>query len=351
MNKRLFGTTTQGQEASIYTISAGEISAEILDFGATLYGFKRPDKNGSLVDVIMAPATLAQFEDGGRYFDVVCGRYANRISDAKFELNGKVYELVQNNGKNHLHGGTVGFSRRLWSVKEHTESSITLTYFSPDGEDGYPGDLETSLTYTVKADGSLELYYEAKAGGDTIVNLTNHAFFNVAGHDHGTINDLQLRIDAQQFIPSDDGGIPQEHFADVAGTPYDFRALKAVGQDIGSDHEQLRFGGGYDQYFVIDGKPAGELYGLAVKECAQLYSEKTGIAMTVITSEPGLQLYTANGIGDDAGKDGAVYAWRGGLCLEAANFPNAVNRPDYPNAILRAGETYRQATCYRFEVK
>ena len=351
MEKRVFGTTPQGQEASIYTISAGSISAEILDFGAALYAFKRPDKSGKLVDMILAPATLEQFVDGGRYFDVVCGRYANRISDARFELNGKVYELVKNNGKNHLHGGLTGFSRRVWTVKEHTESSITLGHFSPDGEDGYPGDLDTSITYTVREDGSLELYYEAKAGGDTIVNLTNHAFFNVAGHDHGTINDLLLRVDAQQYIPTDDGGIPLESFAPVEGSPYDFRTPKAVGLEIEADHEQIRFGGGYDQCFVIDGKPVGELYGLPVRECAALYSDVTGITMTVITSEPGVQLYTANGIGGDAGKDGAVYARRGGLCLEAANFPNAVNRPDYPKAVLRAGEVYRQATCYRFEVK
>ncbi len=351
MEKQKFGTTPEGLDASLYTISKGNLTVQILDFGAAIYSIKTPDKNGKAVDVILAPATLEQFVDGGRYFDVLCGRYANRISGARFTLNGKEYEVAQNDGKNHLHGGLKGFSRRLWQVAEHREDSITLTHFSPDGEDGFPGDLHVSITYTVTREGGLELYYEAKAEDDTVINLTNHAFFNVAGHDCGSISDLLLRIDARQFIPTDDGGIPKEAFAPVAGTPYDFRKPKKVGLEIEADCEQLRFGGGYDQCFVVEGTPAGTMRGLPVKECAELYSEKTGIVMTVLTSEPGLQLYTANGIGGDAGKDGAVYARRGGLCLEAAGFPNAVNRPDYPSPILRKGETYRQATCYRFGVK
>ena len=351
MEKKKFGTLPEGKDAFLYTIGNASLTVEILDFGAAIYSIRTPDRNGNLVDVILAPATLEQFVDGGCYFDVVCGRYANRISGAQFQLNGKTYSVAKNNGENHLHGGVKGFSRQLWQVENHTDTSLKLTHFSPDGEDDFPGDLQVSITYLVTEDGGLALYYEAKAQDDTIINLTNHAFFNVAGHDCGSIDRLMLRIDAEKFIPTDAGGIPLESFASVEGTPYDFRKAKEVGLEINADCEQIRNGNGYDQCFVIDGTPAGQQEGLEIRACAELYSPDTGIAMTVLTNEPGLQLYTANGIGGNAGKDGAVYVKRGGLCLEAGNYPNAVNRPDYPSAVLKKGEVYRQYTCYRFSVK
>ena len=350
MSKTFFGKTPNGEDTFLYEISDGKLCAQILDFGASVYSLKLKDRNGVVRDMILAPEKLEDFVDGSCYFDVTCGRYANRISDAKFTLNGKEYHLVQNNGKNHLHGGLTGFSRTLWKAEEISEDTVRLSHFSPDGEDGYPGNLNVEITFSV-VNSALKISYKAVAEDDTIINLTNHAFFNVSGHDCGSINDLLLQIDATQYIPTDDGGIPQKQFAPVKGTPYDFTEPKKVGKDIEADHEQLRFGNGYDQCFVIDGIPAGTVEGLDLRECAKLYSEETGIAMRVLTNMPGVQLYTANGIGGNVGKDGVIYQRRGGLCLEAANFPNAVNREDYPDAVLRKGETYRQVTIYDFKVE
>lgn len=351
MSKKLFGRLKDGRPVFVYGISNGRgIGAEILAYGAAVFSLSVPDKNGESRDVVLAHADLDGYLANSCFFGVLVGRYANRISGAAFELGGKRYELEKNDGKNHLHGGPGGMHHALWSLIGEAPDCVTLGYRSPDGEEGYPGNLDVRITYTVTEDGALRLEYEAAGDADTPVNLTNHSYFNLNGHGSGPVLGHRLQINAASFVPTDAELIPTGRLRDVAGTPYDFTSEQSIGGRIDGQYDQLSFGGGYDQCFALDGQAVCEYHGRPVRLGAALWSPESGIRMEVLTTEPGIQLYTANQLSRMQGKRGAQYGRRGAACLEAGNYPNAVNEPRFPNAVLKKGETYRQMTSYWFSI-
>jgi aldose 1-epimerase len=274
----------------------------------------------------------------------VMGRYANRIANSRFPLGGAVVELTANEGPNHLHGV---LTRCLYEV-EQGENSLTLRRTSPAGEEGYPGRLDIAVTYTLREDNALVMDYKVKSDADTVLNLTNHSYFNLAGHNSGGVEEQRLQLSASRFTPIGEGSIPTGELAGVEGTPFDFRTEKPIGQDIGADDAQLRQGGGYDHNFVLDAPGLERPFAVA-------RSEKTLITMECFTTQPGVQLYTANFVQDDTargmGKEGAEYGHRSAFCLETQHFPDSPNRPDFPSTLLKAGEEYHEVTVYRFSVR
>lgn len=334
ISKRLFGKTESGQEVYLWRLEndTGMI-AKMLDYGATIRSIIVPDKNGKPTDVVLGYDTLAEYVYNGGCFGGTIGRFANRIGGAEFELNGKSYPLLANNGKNHIHGGKLGFHKRKWQAYEE-DNGVTFEIFSPDGDEGYPGNLMLRLHYSWEKN-ALELCYHAECDQDTIVNFTNHVYFNLVDSDD--VNDQLLRIDADAYTPSDETCLPTGEILPVDGTAMDFRAEKPIGQDADS----VKFFGGYDTNFVLN--PNGE--GI------QARSKKSGIVLTATTDQPGMQLYTANGMKPRACKNGRIYGHRGGFCLETQHFPDCIHQPDWPSCILHKGESFTSKTTYAFEVE
>jgi len=343
-----FGRMPDGRAVEVFDLDNGdELRARILTYGGIVQTLEFPDRNGEITDVVLGAATLRDYLDGHPYFGAIVGRYANRIARGRFQLEGHEYVLATNDGANHLHGGVRGFDKAVWRaqpVREKDAVGVHLAHTSPDGDEGYPGALEATVVYRLTRANELRIDYAATTTRPTPVNLTHHSYFNLAGHDQGDILGHELEIRAELFTPVAAGGIPTGELQKLGGTPFDFRTAKTLGRDIGAENEQLRLAGGYDHNFVLDRERPG-----ALVPAARLREPRTGRTLDVLTTEPGLQLYSGNFLdGTDRGKEGARYPYRGGVCLEAQHFPDAPNHANFPSTILRPGETYRQTTIYRF---
>lgn len=344
-----FGVTRDGQPVEVFTLrNANGVEARIINYGGIVLSLKVPDRNGQFGDVVLGFDTLAEYEQKSPYFGCLIGRYGNRIAGGRFTLNGVTYQLATNDGPNHLHGGIKGFDKRVWKVERAEVTpqgpQLVLSYLSPDGEEGYPGNLHVTATYTLTKDNGLRLDYRATTDKDTIVNLTQHSYFNLAGH--GDILGHVVYLNADRFTPVDATLIPTGELRPVEGTPFDFRKPTAIGARIQQDDEQLRYGRGYDHNWVINKKP-GEL---ALH--ARVVEPTTGRVLEVLSTEPGLQFYSGNFLdGTLKGKYGQVYAHRSGFCMEPQHFPDSPNKPNFPSVVLKPGQEYRNTIIYRFSVQ
>jgi aldose 1-epimerase len=348
MTKRPFGKTAAGEAADLYTLAAGGLEVSISSYGGTVTSIKAPDRAGNVADVVLGFGSIDGYLKAGFYPGATIGRYANRIANCRFELNGVECKLYKNNGENSLHGGKKGFDKVIWKVREipGDEPALELTYLSKDGEEGYPGNLSVKVRFTVTELGELRIDYEALTDRDTVVNLTNHSYFNLAGEGSGDIQGHEMWLNATRFTPVDAGLIPTGELRPVAGTPFDFRMPAPIGSRIGEEDEQLKRGGGYDHNFVVDGDIG------MLRKAALASDPKSGRTLEVMTTEPGVQLYTGNYLdGTSVGKSGKPYGFRGGFCLETQKYPDTPNHPDFPSATVRAGEKYRSTTVFRFGAK
>jgi aldose 1-epimerase len=337
ITKKNFGSI-DGQDVSLYTLTNERgFEVAITNYGAAVVSLKTPDRLGSLGDVVLGFETLEDYVRNRRYFGGLIGRHANRIAGGKFSLNGTEYQLTQNNGANHLHGGAKGFDKRVWKVIDQSldgAASLLLVYFSRDGEEGYPGNLKATVRYTLSGDNELEIDYQATTDRETIVNLTNHSYFNLAGQGH--ILEHYLILNADSFTPVSGELIPTGEIKAVENTPMDFRAGKAIGSEIG-------FTMGYDHNFVVNN------YDKSLRFAARLYEPGSGRLLDIFTNQPGIQFYSGNFLdGSLIGKQGIAYDKYAGLCLEPQHFPDAPNHPNFPSTVLRPGEVYRHRSVYCF---
>ena len=349
-----FGTLPDGRPAQLHTLAnAAGFRAEISDYGGTVVRLFAPDRRGELADVVLGFDRVEDYVARSPYFGCLIGRVGNRIADGTFSLNGRRYTLAKNNTPGgipcHLHGGTRGFDKVRWTAEraDTTDGAgLRLHYRSADGEEGYPGNLDVTVTYRVTPDNALRIDYAATTDQPTPVNLTNHSYFNLAGHDAGTVLGHALTIHAGGYIPVNAGLIPLGRIDPVAGTPFDFRAPHTLGDRIEVANEQLRFAGGYDHNYAIDRSGEG------LVPAATAFEPKTGRLLEVLTTEPGLQFYSGNFLdGSFAGKNGCIYQRRDGFCLETQHFPDAPNQPAFPSTILQPGATLRSTTIYRFSAR
>jgi aldose 1-epimerase len=349
VDRRPFGATPAGEKVELFTLTrAGAPTVQVTSLGARIVSLVAPDRAGKAADVTLGYAELGGYLADTAYFGAIVGRYANRIAKGRFWLGGRSYTLARNDGENALHGGPGGFHRRVFTPRVASGpdgEALELSYVSPDAEEGYPGTLSVSVTYSLEADGGLKIEYKARTDRTTVVNLTSHPYFNLAGEGEGTILDHEIQIQADAFTPVDPTLIPTGERRPVASTPFDFRKPVAIGARIGAADEQLRIAGGYDHNYVLRGR-TGEL-----RLAARLVEPKSGRVLEVLTTEPGLQFYSGNFLdGTIVGKSGRPYLKRGGLCLEAQHFPDSPNQPSFPSTVLEPGETYRQTTVYRLTV-
>ena len=341
--------TPQGAIAHLYLLrNSRGMEARIMTYGGIVTSLKTPDRRGEFADVVLGFEQMDEYFDPNPYFGALIGRYCNRIGGAQFQLDGKLYALSKNDGPNSLHGGNIGFDKVLWSVHAAEASTdgprLTLTYRSPDGEGGYPGNLFINAAYTLSGDNALRLDYLATTDRPTVVNLTQHSYFNLRGA--GDVLGHIVYIDANRFTPIDRTLIPTGELRSVLGTPFDFREPCAIGTRVGIEDEQLQFAGGFDHNWVTN-LPAGEL-GLR----AMMYESGTGRLLHVLSTQPGLQFYSGNFLdGSLVGKRGLVYAHRSGVCFEPQHFPDSPNRPTFPSTVLRPGEVYANTIIYRFSVR
>ncbi len=351
IKKRIFGVTDEGYTVHIYELGNSQgMKAAIINYGGRVVSLKVPDRNDNEADVVLGYDNIESYvKDSNTYFGAIVGRHANRIEGASFILNGQEYVLAKNDGNNHLHGGIKGFDKVIWNadiIKKNNQEQLQLTYTSPDGEEGYPGNLDIRVTYSVTEENELRIDYYAVSDKDTVVNLTNHAYYNLAGHDAGTILKHQLKINGESFTAINDECIPQGEIRKVYGTPLDFTTMKPIDWAFSSEDEQFRCGKGYDHNWVlnVDGK--------IPEKAAELYEPVSGRTMEIYTTMPGMQFYSGNFIGNGLhGKGGAVYTDRTGLCLETQYFPNAMRHPEFPSPVLKAGSEYKHTTIYRFSVR
>jgi len=340
--RKPFGTMPDGRAVELLTLRDGAMACNILTYGGAVQSLTVPDRDGGGVDVALGFDTLDAYRTQTAYLGALIGRFGNRVGGARFTLGGTEYILPANEGPNQLHGGPDGFDKRLWTVGTLTENAVTLSLTSPDGDMGYPGELRARVAYRL-ADGALTLSYEAESTKDTVCNLTNHTYFNLAGHNSGPVTGQTIRLYASSYLPTDAASIPTGQIAKVDGTPMDLRAPRRIGARIDEDFEQLRLAGGYDHCWAVDGADG------SLRPAARAFSDETGIAMELLTTQPGFQFYSGNYLdGVPAGKGGAPYARRWGFCLETQGFPDAPNHENFPSAILRAGAVYRTETVYRF---
>ena len=345
-----FGQMPDGRAVSLYTLTnAAGMQVKITNYGGIVTSVMVPDRAGNMGDVVLGFDNLEAYLAGNPFFGCITGRYANRIAKGQFTLNGETYELATNNGENHLHGGMVGFDKKLWDaepVENESGVGVTMTYVSPDGEEGYPGTLTTRVTYTLTDDNGLRIDYEATTDKPTIVNLTNHSYFNLKDGGASSILEHEITIHADRFTPTDEGNIPSGELRDVTDTPFDFRTATAIGARIDADDEQITNGYGYDHNYVINREDDG------LATAAEVYDATTGRLLEVLTTEPGVQFYTGNHLnGSYNGKNEASYERRSGFCLETQHYPDSPNQPDFPSPVLNPGETYQTTTIYRFSVR
>lgn len=347
IKKESFGKTADGRAVDIYTLTNRRgAEARITNYGGIVTSLKVPDRNGKLDDIVLGFDNLDSYLKGGPYFGAIIGRYGNRIAKGRFKLNGVEYKLAVNNGENHLHGGLVGFDKVVWrarSLRVPGGVALQLSYLSKNGEEGYPGNLSVKVVYTLTNANELKIDYSATTDKDTVINLTHHSYFNLAGQGNGDILQHMLTINARRFTPTDAGSIPTGELRNVRGTPFDFTRSTAIGARINQDYEQLNFGKGYDHNFVLDGKMGTS------RLAARVVEQSTGRVMEVWTTEPGIQFYTGNFLdGTLTGKEGKVYQQRYGFCLETQHYPDSPNQPRFPTTVLRKGGRYHTSTVYRF---
>ncbi len=347
VKKSVFGTMPDGTTISIFELQEGALKARVMTYGARLVSLEVPDRNGKVADVVLGYDSLAPYlSDPKTYFGAIVGRYGNRIAHGTFVLDGKRYEVPKNDGDNSLHGGTIGFDKRVWTAHE-IPNGVELTLISKNGDQGYPGTLTSHVRYTLSAH-ALKIEYSATTDADTVLNLTNHSYFNLAGEGDGNILDNVLTIRADRYTPVNAGLIPTGELAPVAGTPFDFRTPTAIGKRIDQDNEQLKFARGYDQNFVLGASTDGQ----SMHQAARVLDPKSGRVLTVVTTQPGVQFYSGNFLDGTAhGKHGHVYEKRAGLCLETQHFPDSPNHPAFPSTELKPGQTFHSVTEFIFSTE
>lgn len=350
IDKKLFGKLPTGEEVYLYTLTnKNGMEVKIINYGATVVSLTAPNRDGKYEDVVLGYDNLEDYVNGKSFFGCIVGRFGNRINKGKFKLDGKEYQLTINDGENHLHGGIIGYNKVLWKAEpiiNDSSQSLKLSYLSPDGEQGYPGNLSIEVVYTLNDKNELLIDYSAVTDKPTILNPTHHSYFNLSGSFENTILNHELLIDADYITPINNQLIPTGELMKVDNTPFDFRSFKKIGERINDNNEQLKFGKGYDHNWVLnnfDGR---------VRKVAELYDPSSGRAMEVLTDQPGLQFYSGNFLdGLITGKNGIKYNYRTGLCLETQFFPDSPNHSNFPSVVLRPGEKYKQKTIYRFIVK
>jgi aldose 1-epimerase len=342
-----FGKVPDGTPVELFTLkNRNGMVVQITNYGGIITTLHVPDNNGETVDVVLGYYTLEKYIERNPSFGCLVGRYGNRIAGGKFSLDGVEYELAVNNGPNHLHGGKVGFDKRVWEpemIVEENRAGLKLTYFSPHMEEGFPGNLDVVATYWLNDENELQLDFKATSDRRTVLNLTHHSYFNLKGHDAGDVLDHQVKFFADRIVAIDSTSIPTGTLMDVEGTPFDFRDFKSIGRDIATEHQQIKNGNGYDHSFVINGQPGELRPACIVKE------PNSGRTLEVWTTEPAVQFYTANFLdGTITGKDLTVYEKRNGFCLEAQHYPDSPNHPEFPTTVLDSGDEFLQTTIYKF---
>ncbi len=342
-----FGEIPGGQKVDLYSLTnSGGLKAEIMTYGAIVVSLQVPDRGGKTDDIVLGYGNLTDYLANNPYFGAIVGRYGNRIGKGKFALDGVQYTLAANNGENHLHGGIKGFDKVVWKaepIKQRDGVGVKLMYLSKDGEEGYPGSLNCTVTYTLTERNELKIEYLATTDKPTVVNLTHHGYFNLTGCQRDILGH-ELMLNADRFTPVDAGLIPTGELRPVKGTVMDFTRPTPIGARIDGDYEQLKFGGGYDHNWVLNGG------GRSLTLAARVYEPTTGRVMEVLTTEPGIQFYSGNFLdGTITGKNGIVYKHRYGFCLETQHYPDSPNKPSFPSTVLRPGEKYQTTTIYRFQ--
>ena len=336
-----FGMTSKGEEARLFTIQNDKgMEIKVSDYGATLVQVRVPDKEGRLLDVVLGYDDVQGYEAGNAFFGATIGRVANRIGNGEFRLGGRTYELTRNDGQNTLHGGRDFYNKRIWKTGETQEDHVEFLMDSPSGDQGFPGNVKISVTYTLTKDNEVKIHYRAVPDADTLMNLTNHSYFNLSGHASGTVLDQEVMLYADAYARADSQSIPTGEIVPVSGTPMDFRQLKPVGAEIEEAYEALEFGKGYDHNWGLNGN--------GYRKAAFMRSKESGIAMEVYTDLPGMQFYTANFVDHEKGKAGAVYNMRQAACFETQYFPDAVHKDHFEGPEVKAGEVYETTTAYRF---
>lgn len=344
VSKSVFGKTSKNETAYQYTIANKTgMSVKVTNYGASLCSLSVLDKNKIMRDVVLGYDDVSGYDrKSGAFLGATVGRNANRIANAAFEMDGVTYQLENNSGKHNLHSGSDSFAYRLWDTKQITDNSVTFGLHSPDMDQGFPNAVDIEVTYALK-ESSLEIEYSAKADKKVLLNMTNHSYFNLNGHDSGSILSHQLWIDSNAYVESDEELIPTGNILSVQTTPMDFRQMKTIGDFIQDDYSALKFANGYDHCFVL--KKDKE-----IEKAAMLYSGKSGLTMEVFTDMPGVHIYTGNFLNDEKGKDGAIYMKNQGICFETGYFPNAINEPGFDIAIVENGNEFRSSTVFKFYV-
>jgi aldose 1-epimerase len=341
ITRQAFGHTADGTAVDLYTLANDKVEVHITNYGGIIVWLRAPDRNGKFDDIVLGYDSLDKYIAKTAYFGAIIGRYANRIAHGSFELDGKTYSLPKNDGDNTLHGGIVGFDKVVWKAHE-IKNGIELTDVSQDGDQGFPGTLSTTVRYTLDGN-ALRIEYSATTDKDTVLNLTNHSYFNLAGQAKTDVLGHVVKINASKITPVDATLIPTGELKSVEGTPFDFRTPHAIGERIDANDEQLRFGLGYDENFVLD-HPQGQL-----AEAAEVYEPTTGRILKVLTTQPAVQFYTGNHLdGSITGKDGRVYKPRFAFCLETEHYPDSPNHPSFPSTELKAGQKFHSVTVYEF---
>ena len=347
LSEKPFGKTAANEPVTLYTLKNTQgMEVHIMNYGAIITKIIVPDKNEVMEDVVLGFENVADYIKDSPYIGAIVGRYGNRIAGGKFSLDGKSYTLAAQNNGQHLHGGLKGFDKKVWKTIGKKDGSITLSYLSVDGEEGFPGNLEIQVTYTLNEDNAISMDYIAKTDQATVLNICNHSYFNLSGNAKRDVLDHVIQLNAPHFIPVDKVLIPTGEVKSVKGGPFDFTSPKKIGLDINAADEQIAFGSGYDHCYAFDKAPGA--YG----KIARVEDPISGRIMEVFTTEPGVQFYTGNHLnGRLTGKNGATYSKRSGFCLETQHYPDSPNKPNFPSTVLRPGETYTSKTVYQFSVQ
>jgi len=348
LNKNDFQKIVDGKKVELFLLTnTNGVEISIINYGAKIVSIIVPDRNGNWIDVVLGKSNIDDYLNNQEpYFGAICGRTANRIADGRFFLENGDYYLAINNGPNNLHGGIKGFNAVVWDAQKLDERTLQLNYLSKNGEEGFPGNLHVTVVYHLADDNTLEVYYEATTDQTTIVNLTNHSYFNLSGEGDSYIGDHTLMINADYYLPTNDVAIPLGRPEEVEDTPFDFRSEHPIGERINEESTQLIYGNGYDHNFILNRSGEGLVF------CAKAVSPKTGIALEIYTTEPGVQLYSGNYLdGSFTGKNGHTYPRRSAFCLETQHFPDSIHHPDFPTIVLQPEEKFRSQTTYTFSIE